>query len=294
LLERYDEAKARAVLRMLLQAITIHDYLKEVVDGCVYEDVLKSGRKLVNPDEKKPEFFLIPIEFAAGAFRFGHAMVRSSYRWTRAGLSQEAGLPRLMRHTHVGCGLYIDERDEMRRLPTDWTMTLADMLWCPGEAPPNLASRIAPALAGGLQELNGRFVSGSEEVSVNLAEKTLLRGQDVRLACAQSLWALMPPKCGQFLSPDEITGPPGSRFHAALTQRDDDGPSLAERTPLWFYVLREAEVLHGGRKLGPLGGRIVMETLHAAIAAAGSDPASLPHATLADLFDPTPTWPNKE
>jgi len=31
------------------------------------------------------------------------------------------------------------------------------------------------------------------------------------------------------------------------------------RTPLWFYVLREAEVIAGGRRLGPVGGRIVAE-----------------------------------
>jgi hypothetical protein len=34
---------------------------------------------------------------------------------------------------------------------------------------------------------------------------------------------------------------------------------LDTRTPLWFYVLREAEVLAEGRHLGPVGGRIVAE-----------------------------------
>jgi hypothetical protein len=41
---------------------------------------------------------------------------------------------------------------------------------------------------------------------------------------------------------------------------------LAERgwageTPLWFYILKEAEVLHDGDRLGPVGGRIVGEVL---------------------------------
>jgi hypothetical protein len=36
---------------------------------------------------------------------------------------------------------------------------------------------------------------------------------------------------------------------------------LHERTPLWFYVLREAEVAAGGEHLGPVGGRIVTEVL---------------------------------
>ena len=36
---------------------------------------------------------------------------------------------------------------------------------------------------------------------------------------------------------------------------------LARRTPLWFYVLREAQVTAGGEHLGPVGGRIVAEVI---------------------------------
>ena len=36
---------------------------------------------------------------------------------------------------------------------------------------------------------------------------------------------------------------------------------LDERTPLWFYILREAEVQAGGHHLGPVGGRIVGEVI---------------------------------
>ena len=32
-------------------------------------------------------------------------------------------------------------------------------------------------------------------------------------------------------------------------------------TPLWYYVLKEAEVRSGGQHLGPVGGRIVAEVL---------------------------------
>jgi len=38
------------------------------------------------------------------------------------------------------------------------------------------------------------------------------------------------------------------------------GGLLLKRTPLWYYVLREAAVLNGGNQLGPVGGRIVAET----------------------------------
>jgi hypothetical protein len=36
---------------------------------------------------------------------------------------------------------------------------------------------------------------------------------------------------------------------------------LAEHPPLWFYALEEAELLEGGRVLGPVGDRIVAEVL---------------------------------
>ena len=36
---------------------------------------------------------------------------------------------------------------------------------------------------------------------------------------------------------------------------------LDDRTPLWFYVLREASHFTGGERLGPVGARIVAEVL---------------------------------
>ena len=39
------------------------------------------------------------------------------------------------------------------------------------------------------------------------------------------------------------------------------GQALDASTPLWYYVLKEAEVMEGGRQLGPVGGRIVGEVI---------------------------------
>jgi hypothetical protein len=36
-------------------------------------------------------------------------------------------------------------------------------------------------------------------------------------------------------------------------------PGLHEKTPLWYYVLKEAQVKKGGKRLGPVGGTIVAE-----------------------------------
>ncbi|WP_245814846.1 hypothetical protein [Cystobacter ferrugineus] len=37
------------------------------------------------------------------------------------------------------------------------------------------------------------------------------------------------------------------------------GAGFERSTPPWYYILREAELRGGGRRLGPLGGRIVAE-----------------------------------
>ena len=46
---------------------------------------------------------------------------------------------------------------------------------------------------------------------------------------------------------------------------------LDRRTPLWYYILKEAEVREDGLRLGPVGGRIVGEVI---IGLLQTDPAS--------------------
>jgi hypothetical protein len=57
-----------------------------------------------------------------------------------------------------------------------------------------------------------------------------------------------------------LNGDNGAKLDA-LTAGEKD--ALVARTPLWFYVLREAEV-NGGRLHG-VGARIVAETMHRAM-----------------------------
>jgi len=44
-----------------------------------------------------------------------------------------------------------------------------------------------------------------------------------------------------------------------LSAFGDFGASLDTATPLWLYILREAELITDGHTLGPVGGRIVAE-----------------------------------
>jgi hypothetical protein len=46
---------------------------------------------------------------------------------------------------------------------------------------------------------------------------------------------------------------------AELAELQAVHPRFVRSTPLWYYVLREAEVFTNGSYLGPVGGRIVGE-----------------------------------
>ena len=52
---------------------------------------------------------------------------------------------------------------------------------------------------------------------------------------------------------------PRATAHAYLAGLTDAGWN--KKAPLWYYVLKEAELVNGGTHLGPVGGRIVAETI---------------------------------
>ena len=63
----------------------------------------------------------------------------------------------------------------------------------------------------------------------------------------------------------------------------------ADETPLWYYILREADVLCAGECLGPLGGRIVAEVIITLLdrdltSMRHADPGYRPRRCLVDLL----------
>ena len=62
----------------------------------------------------------------------------------------------------------------------------------------------------------------------------------------------------------------GANVVVVLSESDEENanlketlakPEFAGEAPLWFYILKEAEIVGKGRELGPVGGRIVAEVL---------------------------------
>jgi hypothetical protein len=98
-----------------------------------------------------------------------------------------------------------------------------------------------------------------------LARRNLLRGYRLGLPSGQAVaeaLGITP------LTEADLTPPPAPGGAAPIDPgiidllRDND---LLDRMPLWFYVLAEAQLKSRGNTLGPVGSRIVVETIVAQI-----------------------------
>jgi hypothetical protein len=121
----------------------------------------------------------------------------------------------------------------------------------PGRPAAQRAKRLDGRLAASLIGLPTQ-VTGVVDTAAysSLAVRDLLRGETTGLPSGEAIAELIgaPP-----LSADELE------------------ISWPDGTPLWFYILKEAEYHGGGDRLGPVGGRIVTEVL---IGLLRADPAS--------------------
>lgn len=302
---KQDPDRAAHLATLHLQEITLFDYLERLVDPVVYGEVLKYGRGLIHPDglAKGTDFF-VPIEFAAACFRYGHSMVRSKYQWNDA---HRAFPDRLLENTKRGGALAVG-----KYLMADWVVdwsTMAPLQRRPGAF--DSASNISIKLPAAFKKLDSDlFENQRPGRNINLAEMTLMRGKTLAIPPAQHVFQELRRDLGsshtvaRFLTADEIADCGYPTLKRVLL-RGAAGARLAERTPLWFYTLRESEFVHGGQRLGPLASRIVMETLHAAIEASGSglikdnrlatiqqdgSVARYFHGTLIDLLRLSDTW----
>jgi hypothetical protein len=86
----------------------------------------------------------------------------------------------------------------------------------------------------------------------SLAQRNLLRGYGLSVPTGQAMAAAMQVPV---MTAAELQQGNTDAVNQALT----DG-GFIEHTPLWYYVLKEAEIRANGNSLGELGSRIVVET----------------------------------
>jgi hypothetical protein len=253
-------AKARQLTTWHYQWLILKEFLPLFVGQAMVDDILKNGRRFYTP--KKDPF--IPVEFSGAVYRFGHSLVRPSYRANLEG--DVNGQPFF--------GLIFDPAEILKN-PSD-SADLSGGARAPRrfvgwqtffkfdgpaglEVKPN--KRIDTSLSTPLFSLPPGAIAGSATPAA-LPQRTLLRHITWKLPSGQ--------KVAEHMGLPLLKG----------TDLQELQPlDLDRNTPLWYYILKEAQVREDGLRLGPVGGRIVGEVI---IGLLQTDPAS--------YLSVSPTW----
>ncbi|CAN5152868.1 heme peroxidase family protein [soil metagenome] len=230
-------AEARRITTWHYQWIIMHELLPGFVGQAMVDDILTNGRQFYTPEIGEA---FIPVEFQGAAYRFGHSLVRPSYR---ANLQGDNGDPFF--------GMIFDpaqegeaDPDDLRggcRAPRRFIDWQTFFNFGDGEVKPN--KRIDTKISSPLFNIPLAAIP-SRDLPTALAQRTLLR---------HITWLL---PSGQAIA--QAMGIPPLGVHA-FDELSGYGLGLERSTPLWYYVLKEAEVLADGAHLGPVAGRIVGE-----------------------------------
>jgi len=267
LAQRFD--KAREIVTKHYQWMLRTDYLPRICAPGVVNNVFTNGRKAFEVGVPPTDVPTMPIEFSVAAFRLGHSMIRRAYNWNKIFDDGFGSLDLLFVFSATGGDL-----GSGPRLPSTWIADFRRLydfkeagradLAVP-ESKFNRAMRIDTRLVNPLKNLPAGSFGGPavpfNDPRANLAFRNLTRAKMVRLATGQQMAKFLQTKGVTLtkLTQAQIRdGKNGADFDA-LTQ--PQRAALLKDTPLWFYILREADVVGDGDRLGPVGGRIVGEVL---------------------------------
>jgi hypothetical protein len=215
-------AGAQRLVRWHYQWIVVHEFLPLTVGQSLVDEILEQGNRYYRGFDRP----YIPVEFSDAAFRYGHSQIRARYQLNE-----------------TTSGRIFPEFAGARPVPQERAIDWRYFFDLDPARPPQPTRRLDARLVHPLIDLPPAVV-GETEIPEHhsLAVRDLQRGRAVDLPSGEAVARLM--------------GVP------ALTA-DELGLPLDWRggTPLWYYVLKEAEILTGGTMLGPVGGRIVAEVL---------------------------------
>jgi len=213
--------QARQRVIWFYQWIILNEFLPVLVGKAETEAILKE--EVTSP--LLPEVN-IPVEFADAAFRYGHAQIRSGYQLVQDG-PEVPLFPDLLGFQPVPASRHLD---------------FAVLFDRSGSEPAQRAVRISEKMQRPMihlpQEITGAM---SDATYGSLAARDLRRGLSTALPSGEDV---------------------AKALGVPMLSKDDIGTTVsAKGTPLFYYILREAAVLGGGNRLGPVGGRIVADVL---------------------------------
>lgn len=241
--EAFD--RARNLVRWHYQWVVLNDFLPRIVGRDMVGQVLRreanedpascSSHSSGSPYTLDLRFFkwknspYMPVEFSVAAYRFGHSMIRERYDLNGV----VRGVP-IFQPPSTQPGALADLRGN-RPLPGLWTLDWRMFFEMNGSTPQK-SRLINTQLSRALSKIPAG--PGGENA---LAFLNLLRGWRMDLPSGQAV----------------------ARAMGAVTVYDNEQLRLSSdfgtEAPLWYYLLKEAEIEAGGIHLGPVGGRIVAE-----------------------------------
>jgi hypothetical protein len=233
---------ARKYCRWHYQWMVVHDFLPRVIGQSLVDEIMGGGDDDDDDDggnrpnlrfyrPAHPDQPMMPVEFSAAAYRFGHSMVRPRYTINGTGSKDLFGPA--ASDTNLNGG-----RPITPALVVDWSHLFATS----ASRAPQPSRKIDSRLSLPLHALPGTIVRQPDPM-VSLAERNLIRGKRLGLPSGQRVARA-------------IGATPLTNAQLGLTEAGWGGEA-----PLWYYILKEAELRQGGQRLGPVGGRIVGEVL---------------------------------
>jgi len=230
-----DFEAAQRIVRWHYQWLVVHDFLRRTVGEETFAEVFDESGPLPKVHRDFYKWSVdpyMPVEFSVAAYRFGHSQIRGRYSLN----SLVQGLATFLPTSTHDPATRLEHFGGFRELPPFWTIEWPRFFEVDGpgadelQATRRIDTKMANPLAALPPEIGGNRPS--------LIDRNLTRGARLLLPSGQDVACHMG---ASVLSDDEL-GLPGQ------------GPA-----PLWYYILKEAELRADGEHLGWVGGRIVAE-----------------------------------
>ena len=245
--------EAQQQVRWHYQWIILNEFLPLTIGQDRVDEILRNGPRFYKvTDRTQDSFFrsprrepLIPVEFAVAAYRFGHSQIRPSYRLNFGpDGGQEPFFAFIFDDSADPSSLDPNDMRGGKRAPRRFVDWQTFFKFDNDNFRPN--KKIDTKLSSPLFLLPGSrgiAVPGLPGDGVqSLASRNLMRHVNFGIPSGQAIARVMGVRA---LTPAQL---------AELAPLGMD-----RSTPLWYYLLKEAEVFENGLRMGPVGSRIVGE-----------------------------------
>jgi len=219
------------------QRVILYDFLPRLVGCNLVKELLHPSAKFSFFTKNKGAILL--KAFVDVAFRFGHSQVRNQYK-----IASPDPLQNVPLFSEQGVDLRGFKRDLARNI--EWKF----LFQCSNHVVPQFSKRIDHLISTDLMKLPF-FGRGNN----NLVLRNLKKGQEVNIPLLLAKGGVIPLTREDY---ERINDAYGIILREYLI---NDMITCPTDLPPWLYILLEAEIKENGKKLGPLGARIVAEQI---------------------------------